>query len=408
VAAVIRAFGVVALCAVNLRTVLAALGAGGSELENILGGGANLGAASTVSILLIAAAAPLAVWLAQRMTTRTVIAAALAATVIAHGLLVTSTALSIWIAIVIAGVAAGLIGALLPAVIRALTPRSPGLSTGVMMAANSAGLLLASLAVAASIEFTGSWTYGPAVLAAVAGACLAGWLIAPEPKQLERAAAGATGIRSALRIPWVLPLTAYLGAQSFVLFAQIAWLVPSLESAGVSSLTAGQLLGVFTSLQLLSGIGAPFVAQRWGGAGALLVGAAVIATTGTAVLLWLSADATEAGPLLLASAIVLALGHGAAFALANYIIAARSDSVDASVRNAGAVMLISQALGALGPLAFGVLRDFSGDYRMPWWMLVAAGLVQLSLGVLTARRLRAVAGTSASGDATARAVGRSA
>lgn len=391
-AALIRALGTVALCALNLRTVLAAIGAAGPQLESLLGGGSGLGAASTVSVLLIAASAPMAVALSGRFSPRAVVIAALAGTVAAQACLGIPSVAAIWPALVIAGLSSGLIGSLLPTVIRELAPRSAGLATGVMMASTSLGLLIASVAVTTSIDATGGWTAGTLTLAALAAVCLFAWIVARGPRErLGRAGAERAPIRlrSAFRLPWVLVLTAYLGVQSFVLFAQLAWLVPTLTAVGVDTLTAGQLLAVFTSLQLVTGIGAPIVAQHTGRPGVVLTASGVLVLAGSAAVLVVSGAFPTALPLLWAAAAALALGHGAAFALVNLLIAERSASASASVENAGAVMLISQGIGALGALVFGVIRDATGADAAPWLLLAIAAAVQFALGPVCGRVLAA-------------------
>lgn len=390
-AALIRALGTVALCALNLRTVLAAIGAAGPQLESLLGGGSGLGAASTVSVLLIAASAPMAVALSDRFSPRAVVIAALAGTVAAQACLGIPSVAAIWPALVVAGLSSGLIGSLLPTVIRELAPRSAGVATGVMMASTSVGLLVASVAVTTSVDATGGWTAGTLTLAALAAVCLFAWIVARGPRErLGRAEAerAPIRIRSAFRLPWVLALTAYLGVQSFVLFAQLAWLVPTLTAVGVDTLTAGQLLAVFTSLQLVTGIGAPIVAQHTGRPGVVLTASGVLVLAGSAgVLVVVSGAVPTALPLLWAAAAALALGHGAAFALVNLLIAERSASASASVENAGAVMLISQGIGALGALVFGVVRDATGADAAPWLLLAIAAAGQFALGPVCGRVL---------------------
>ncbi|GAA0715771.1 MFS transporter [Dactylosporangium roseum] len=402
-AAVVRAVALVLLCAFNLRTVLAAIGAAAAQVEQEMGaGGAVTGTVSAVSIVLIALGSPLALRLERRFDVAAVVGASLVLTALAQAVLLVPGAWSIWSAAALGGLGAGLLGTVLPAVVRALMPRHAGPGVAMIMLGSSAGFYLASLAVPQAVARTGSWRQAALVLGAVAVVAAVVWTLAarrgaPGPDTTERAGtedreAGSawSTLRAALGLPWLRLLTAFLAVQSMSVFAQIAWLVPTLVSRGVPAAQAGVLLGAFSAFQLVTGLGAPLLAQRFGRLGTLCAAAGCTLGLGALAMLTLPMSGSGGPGTLVtwATVIVLAFGHGASFALVNFAIADVSADARAAVGAGAAIMLVSQAAGASGPLLFGALRDASDGYAVPWLVLLLLAGIQTALGLGTRRALR--------------------
>lgn len=377
-APVARALAAIVLVAINLRTVLAALGSAGSLIEEELeGGGAIVGAVSSISALLLAMGAPLSIWLVQRRPLGAVVTGALVATGVALGLLSIATPVTIWAAAIVGGAAAGVLGSLLPAIVRAALPNRLELGIGAMVAATAGGLSLGSVVVGVSIQLWSTWMPATALLAVLAGAAL---LSTRTFRRLDRETVTEprTSVWAVLREPWVRALTAFLAVQSGILFAQIAWLAPSLISAtGVSPTGAGAMLGVLSGLQVVTDITAPLLARRRHGIGLMVVAGSMLSIAGTLVVL-LVLTGGIAGAVLVLGVALLALGHGASFATANFAIARTSVSTRSAAVVGGVVMLVSQAVGALGPWAFGIVRDATGGHAGSWTALLGLGAAQMA------------------------------
>lgn len=408
-APVARMATIVLICALNLRTVLAAIGAGASEVERELGaGGAATGTVSTVSVLLIATGSPVALRLDRRLGLRHVVTSGLGLTIVAYALLLVPGTWSIWFTVAAGGLGAGLLGTVLPAVVRALSPRHVGVGIAMFMLGSSGGFYIASVAVPATLARGFSWRCTGIPLGALAIVSALVWWLSPTARtagQGARSEIATPALISALRAPWVRLLTAYLALQSAVLFAQIAWLVPTLTSQGVPAGRAGALLGAFSAFQLVTGIAMPLLAQRLGHIGRLCAGAGGAIGLGVLAILMLpglGAD-TSGGMGTWMAVTVLGLGHGGSFALANFAIAAVAPTPQAAVSAGATIMLVSQGAGALGPLAFGAMRDISRGYDGPWIMMLAPAAALIVLGLLFDRTLKRRGDTSPShGNASSR------
>ncbi len=402
-AAVARAVVVLSLIAVNLRTLLGSFGAAGTSLEQLLpGGGAAVGLTSSISIALIAVGAPVSALLVRRRGLDHAVVAALVTTAVALVLLSVGTPTTTWAAALLGGLAAGILGALLPALAQTWLPRSLGTAIGVMMAATSLGLALASVLVSRSLTRWDTWSPATLSLAAVAVVAVVVYslttrrgaatrAVGDEPTRTESRPPRATG--ASRRLPrWAKILTAFLALQSFVLFAQIAWLAPSLETAGSSATHAGAMLGLFSALQVVAALAATAYAQRRGHVGAMLSTASVVTVTGSTGLLVALGASSAPHWWTIAS---IALGHGASFALVNFAIAQRSPEPRSAAATGAVVMFVSQGIGALGPVLTGALRDTAGSTSGAWLLLVALGAAQSAVAVTYA-----IAGERRAGRAT--------
>jgi CP family cyanate transporter-like MFS transporter len=76
---------------------------------------------------------------------------------------------------------------------------------------------------------------------------------------------------------------------------------------------------------------------------------------------------------------MIAFGVGGSFTLA--MILPLDNAADAHDANAWTafVMGIGYFAGALGPLLLGILRDSTGDFRIPLWILAAVALLMFAL-----------------------------
>lgn len=388
-AAVVRALAVLSLVAVNLRTVLGSFGAAGTALaEQLPGGGAAVGLTSSISIALIALGAPASAALTRRYGIDPTVLAALVTTGIALGLVSLEAQAATWAAAVLGGLAAGVLGALLPALAQTWLPQALGTAVGIMLAATSGGLAVASLTVASSLEATGSWSLATGVLAVLAVGAAATYGAAARrrpghessvPDKIERTEAA----EQATRLPrWALVMTAFLAVQSFVLFAQIAWLAPTVEATGASATAAGAMLALFSALQVLAALATTHYAQRRGRTGVMMAGASVATALGTGGVLLAVASGSHAAWWAVAA---MSLGHGASFALANFAIAARSPEPASAARTGAVIMFASQGCGALGPVSVGILRDSAGGLTSAWLVLLALGLAQLAFALAYVR-----------------------
>lgn len=385
----------IAACSFNLRTVLAVIGGAGSQFEQILNlSPAVLGSVSTISILGIAAGSVAAHHVTRRVGLWRAVQFSLIGTSGALGLLLVENLWAVLASVALSGFFAGATGALLPTVIRRfLKPSQRGAGVATMMTLTSVGSLCASILIAWSVATWAHWRPATFGLLAVSVAFALMWSLAtsirtPRPGSVAEAETRSVSDPETVRTPlprWVIYLTGFFTVQSAMVFAQVAWLVPSLNAWGVSSTHTATLFSILTGIQVLGGFAVPLLAQRSARPTAMIWITAGLVAAGTAGVFFGTGAHAPFGVLLILT-LILATGHGGVFAIVNYVLSEHSADSAATTRNTSFTMGVSQLLGAAGPLLFGVAIDAWG-VNASWTILSGAGASLLILAALLVRSL---------------------
>lgn len=173
------------------------------------------------------------------------------------------------------------------------------------------------------------------------------------------------------------------GLQSLLYYGIIAWLPNAFVERGWSAVEAGSLIAVFNGIGLITTVGVPLVADRFGGRRQqlLMMGLISIATVMGLVVVpeyafvWIA---------------LLGLALGAIFTLV-LTLPLDVTSDPAQVGAVAALMLLGGYLvSATGPFVLGAARDLTGSFEVSLWLLVAiaVGFAACCL-LLSADRLRA-------------------
>src|SRR5690625_1496127 len=166
------------LAGLNLRTVLAALGAGTSYLEaDFGGGGAIAGSVSTIFIVLIAVGSPVVLGMRFVFSVRQIVISGIVLILISSCLFLISTPWVIWLVVISGGLGAGLIGTVFPVVVRILMPARQGVGIMLMMIGSAGGFYLGSVSVSFTVKFGHSWRYSAIPLIITAFIALLAWLL---------------------------------------------------------------------------------------------------------------------------------------------------------------------------------------------------------------------------------------
>jgi len=177
-------------------------------------------------------------------------------------------------------------------------------------------------------------------------------------------------------------LVALFGLQSVLYYGVVSWLPNVYVERGWEPGAAGSLLAVFNGIGLITTIGVPLVADRFGGRRIQLTAAAVAALLAIFALV-------VAPDLAFVWVSLLGLALGMVFPL---VLTLPLDVADepATVGSVAALMLLGgYILSATGPFVLGAVRDATGSFTASLWLLagVAAVLVFCCLP-LSPRRLR--------------------
>jgi CP family cyanate transporter-like MFS transporter len=362
----------VVLVSLNMRPAIASVPPIVDEIREAYGlSAAAAGALTALPVVCMGVFAPAAAWLSARWGTGRVVAAALvlltAATLVrplGGSALLFGGTFAIGV-----GVAVG--GALLPALVRSRFPDRVGPMTGVYTTALIGGALVA----AGVTPLPGSWRAALAFWALPAAVALAvWWAVRPAgPAVFPASASSWSPWRS--RPAWLA--TVYMGGQSLLFYAVLAWLPARYTDLGWTARAAGGLLALFSAAQLVTALGLPVLARR---DPRPAIAGALLATMASLVLVAVVPLAAPA-----VWAVLLGLGVGGSFALALTVVGQVAPTPSDTARASGMAFFVGYLFAALGPVAVGLLHDTTGDYRWPFLSLLVVGAVALAAALPAAR-----------------------
>jgi CP family cyanate transporter-like MFS transporter len=362
----------VVLVSLNMRPVIASVPPIIDEVRSAYGlSSAVAGALTAAPVVCMGVCAPAAAWVAARWGTGRAVAAALGLLAVATAVRPAGGPALLFVGTVAAGVGIAIGGALLPALVRARFPDRVGPMTGVYTTALIGGALIgAGTTEPLRGVLPGAWRGALAFWALpVAVALLVWWAARPAaPAAGAPPPVGAPWSPWRSRVAWLA--TIYMGGQSLLYYAALAWLSARYTELGWSARAAGGLLALFSAAQLVTALGLPALARR--DPRPVIAGALVVTMAGLALI----ALAPLAAPAVWVT--LLGLGVGGSFALALTVVGQVAPTPADTPRAAGMAFFVGYLLASAGPVAVGLLHDATGGYRWPYLALVGVGLVTLA------------------------------
>ncbi|MDF9433975.1 MULTISPECIES: MFS transporter [Chromohalobacter] len=382
------------LVALNLRPAL-------TSVSPVLG---NIGEAlalspswqgilTTLPVLFLGLAAPLAPRLVRRIGPERSVFAALV--VLAVALLVRPYigTMGLFLGTAVAGGCIGIIGVLLPGIVKRDFPRRVSIMTGLYTVALNLGAstaagtteplrqLLDDVAQGASLSaWQGALAFWllPAVIAALL------WLPQLRGTKPTRVPARRGARLRHDSLAWQVSL--FMGLQSSLAYIVFGWLPTILQDRGLTAVTAGLALSVSILLQVSTAILAPWIGSRMRDQRTVLAVVMTLTLIGLlgclyapigSVWLWI---------------VVLGLGQGGTFSMALTLLALRAPDATTAASLSAMAQGIGYTLAAAGPLLVGVLHDWSGGWNVVGVLVsaIALGALVMALG---AGRNRQVAST---------------
>jgi MFS transporter, CP family, cyanate transporter len=356
------------------------------ELQRELGLSASAaGVLTAAPVLCFGLLAPAAPVLARRLGGERALLLALLPILIGIAGRAAGSALALFAGTVLAGAGVAVANVLVPSVVKGQFDRGTGIVTGLYVAALTGGAALAA-GLTVPLEGELGWQGALAVwsIAALVALIVLGLgigrptAVRPQPADLRGLLAD--------RLAW--QVTLYMGLQSLVFYAGLAWLPSILQDAGFSARTAGTLLAVYALGGIPTSLLVPVAAARLADQRLLAVG--VTALEAAAVLGLLAAPGAA-----VAWVVLFALGQGGAIALALTLMVLRAPNPGRAAELSGMAQTLGYSLAALGPVAVGALHDWSGGWTLPLGALLILTLPLAAVGVGAGRdRLVAPGGRS--------------
>lgn len=375
------------LVAANLRTAVAALSPIFAEIRTEFAvssiGVGLLGMLPPVCFALFGLIAPR---FTRRLSLEAVVVIALAVMLAGH--LVRASAgsfavLAIGSAVTFAGMGVG--NVLLPPLVKRYFPDRIGLVTSLYATVMSVSTLLPPL-VAVPVADAAGWHVSVGMWALVTVLAILPWLrilISHRPAhpdsdvEVETAQPAMAG--RVWRSPLAWAMAVLFAVSSLNAYAMFAWLPQILHDvAGVPPLDAGALLSVYAGMGIPAGLLVPLLASRMRNVALLIYVAVAFFVVGylgltlvPATATWLWVALAGLGPLL--------------FPLCLVLINMRTRTHAGSVALSGFTQGLGYTLGALGPLAVGVLHQLTASWTLALAVLTATALAAAVAGSIAAR-----------------------
>ncbi|QHG66839.1 CynX/NimT family MFS transporter [Pseudomonas putida] len=369
------------LVALNLRPALSSMAPVLGQVSAGLGLNASeAGLLTTLPVLCLGLFAPLAPVLARRFGSERVILGILLT--LALGIVVRSAlgAVGVFIGSVMAGASIGIIGVLLPGIVKRDFPRHAGTLTGVYTMALCLGAAMAAGAtVPLTQHFDDNWAFGlgfwmlPALLAMLV------WL--PQARQGHGLHKAAYRVRGLWRDPLAWQVTLYMGLQSSLAYIVFGWLPSILIGRGLSPTEAGLVLSGSVIVQLISSLGAPWLATRGKDQRLAIVIVMLVTLAGLFGCLYAPIDG------LWGWAVLLGLGQGGTFALALTLIVLRSKDAHVAANLSSMAQGVGYTLASMGPFAVGLVHDLTGGWAAVGWIFAVLGVGAIVFGLGAGRAL---------------------
>lgn len=190
-----------------------------------------------------------------------------------------------------------------------------------------------------------------------------------EPRLLGRVWRTAVG--------WSIAIT--FAVSSLNAYAMFAWLPQIVhDTAGIGAASAGALLSLYAAMGAPAGLLIPVLAPRMKNVGLLVYAGVASFLIGDLGLIFIPGVATWLWVLLAGLGPML-------FPLCLVLINLRTRTHAGAVALSGFVQGVGYTLGALGPLAVGVLHQWTGGWTVALWVLIGTALAAAAAGIVIAR-----------------------
>jgi CP family cyanate transporter-like MFS transporter len=381
----------IVIAGANLRAALTSVGPLVGEIRADTGiSGGVAGLLTTLPLICFAALSLPASALAHRFGTRRVLTGSLV--LLAAGIALRSArpVFALFAGTVVLGLAIAVGNVLLPSLVKRDFPERTGLLMGIYITVmNSGAALGAGVSVPLADMEDFGWRGALGVWALLALIAVLVWLPlirsdtpSGEPTEEARRASISAGLWKS-RLAW--QVTLFMGLQSLVFYASIAWLPEVLHADGLDTARAGWMVSLMQFVGIPAALFAPMLAARRSSQRGFLVAASLLSGAGILGLL-LSGGPGGAQTALWVS--LLGLGQGASISLALTLFALRTNDAAAAAALSGMAQSVGYLLAASGPFLFGILHDLTTSWAPPLAVLVLVVLGQLIAGLGAGRDAR--------------------
>ncbi|MGN8160527.1 CynX/NimT family MFS transporter [Salinisphaera sp. RV14] len=363
------------LVALNLRPALTSVSPVLTRIGHDLGlASAGQGLLTTLPVLCLGLAAPLAPRLARRAGPERAVLVVLIVLALAILVRPYSGEAGMFVGTALAGGCIGVLGVLLPGLVKRDFPDNVSVMTGLYTMSLCLG---ASLAAGATeplrLLFSGAWRPALAFWLVLAVIAAVAWIA--QMHTVRKPAAPSGGPRRVHRDPLAWQITAFMGLQSSLAYTVFGWLPTILSDRGMAAVSAGLALSVSILVQLASAIIAPAIGARMRDQRAVLTTVMLITLIGLGGCLYAPIGGIWFW------VVVLGLGQGGTFSMALTLLALRAPNAETAAELSGMAQGVGYVLAALGPLAVGLIHQFFGSWSAVGVLVGLIGLAAIAAGL---------------------------
>ncbi|QLH22873.1 MFS transporter [Streptomyces sp. Rer75] len=393
----------IVLASLNMRASLAGVSPLLGEISGDFGLSATMGSlVTTIPLIFMGLASPLAPRLARRWGTETVLLAALVLLGAGVLLRVAPPLVALFTGCALVGSGIALLNVLMPGLIKRDFPDRAAAMTALYTTAMIAGATTSAAAAVPLENALGGWRGSLASWSLLAGVAALLWIpqavLARRGTHPGRAAAtpvrtgnrtgdgkGSGDGRALSRSPLAWQVTLFMGLQSLIAYVTIAWMPTILTDHGMAKATAGLVFAFSTLVQMAGSFVVPLLAGRMRSQRLLAVAVAGLMASGIAGLL------VAPVPGAWAWATLIGVGQGGSVGLALTMMVLRTGDAHTSARLSGMAQTWGYLLAAAGPLALGAVHQATGGWTLPIVLMLAvcAALALLGLGAGRDRKIAA-------------------
>lgn len=339
-----------------------------------------VGFVSGLPLLLFGLAAPLGATLGRVAGTKIAVLSALALLTVGAGIRSAGDARLLIVGTVLIGLSLAAANVLVPTAIKGELGDAAPRVMGLFSAALTGGAALESLLVTALIAAGAPWRVAlascaiPAVLAG-----LIWWRWSRGSGLSSRPGASKSyNSRRLWREPTAWALGLFMGCQSLIFYALLTWIPSILLQRGFTLTEASAWITVFNFVGIVGALIVPLLltlvaAQRW------LPPAVGVAQVAAILAFWLIPSWS------VIEVVMLGLVQGTAIATVFSLLALKSDGEVAARELSSVVLALGYIVACTGPIALGVMHDWSGAWSWPLASLVCVGMGAAALGLRVTR-----------------------
>ncbi|XTP55270.1 MFS transporter [Niallia sp. Krafla_26] len=371
--------------AFNLRPAITSIGPVVSLIQEDLGLAYwSVSLLTSLPLIAFAVISPIAPKLAHRLTNEKTLLFGLVLILTGIGIRTIAITFLLFFGTFLIGSGIAICNVILPVVIKDKYPLKFGLMTSVYSTAMS---IMASIASGISVPLTSGLNLGWQIALFVWGIpvvfAIILWIYLT--KKSKSQAIERKAVTKSEKLIWRSPLAwqiaFFMGCQSLMFYVTITWLPEILQSLGANITTAGWLLSFTQLIGLPAGFIAPVLAGRLRNQKGLAAVLGLSTVSGFSALLLFGTNDVA----MIISIIFIGIGLGGTFPLALALVGLRSQTATQAADLSGMAQSVGYVLAAIGPIAIGLIYDFTHTWTVPIITMMIVGMINIVFGFWAGR-----------------------